>query len=112
MLPAIQAHDKALMDQLEEWENLETIQPEADGKKAPPKGKREKSRLNTDLLIAKNPNNLYPVFQNFKKSEHFTQKHLIRALGILADADMRLKSTSQNPKLVVEKTIIRICLEQ
>lgn len=110
VMPAIQVHDRALLDQLEEWETLGTARSEAGGEKAPPGGKRKKSRLTTDLLVAKNPNNPYPVYQNFKKAERFTNGHLIDTMGILAGADKRLKSTGQNPKLVLEDTIIKLCM--
>ncbi|MEE8398882.1 MAG: hypothetical protein V3S89_07740 [Desulfobacterales bacterium] len=111
VMPAIQAHDKALLDQLEKWQYLGTTRPEADSGEATPRGKKKK-KLTTDLLVAKNPNNAYPVYQNFKKSDKFTKEQLIATIGNLASADRRLKSTQQNPKLVVEETIIRICMGQ
>lgn len=108
VMPAIQAHDKQLTDQLEEWEKMISEPVVSEESKKP--RKRKKKKIKTDLLIAANPNNPYPVFQTFKKSERFTTQDLIRTLGYLADADKRLKSTGQNPKLVIEETMIKICL--
>lgn len=74
------------------------------------KENRKKSKLNsTDLLIAKNPNNPYPVFQLFSKSERFTKEELLDSIEYMSKADLRLKSTGQNPKLVLEDVIFHIC---
>jgi DNA polymerase-3 subunit delta len=75
--------------------------PQKDGKK--------KEKVDTDLLIAKNPNNAYPMFQSLLKAENFTGKELIQALETASTADIRLKTTTLNPKIVLEEMIIRIC---
>ena len=108
VMPDIQAHDTQLIDQLEKWEAAMSEPVESRGSKKP--RTRKKKKIKTDLLIAPNPNNPYPVFLTFKKSERWTRQDLIGTIGYLADADRRLKSTRQNPKLVLEETIVKICL--
>jgi len=106
IMPAIQEHDSVLLKQLEDWENIISKEETSNNKK---KGKSKKSKLNTDLLIAKNPNNPYPVFQLFNKSERFTKQELLDFIEYIGKADLRLKSTGQNPKLVMEDVIFHIC---
>ena len=107
IMPSIQEHDSALLKQLEDWEKI-ISKNDASNKKN--KGKSKKSKLNnTDLLIAKNPNNPYPVFQLFTKSERFTKEELLDFVECMNRADLRLKSTGQNPKLVLEDVIFHIC---
>ncbi len=60
-------------------------------------------------MIAKNPKNTYPIFQLFKKSERYTKEELLEAIGALYQVDKLLKSSGQNPKLVLEKIILDIC---
>ena len=105
-MPAIQKHDSMLLKQLETWENLLSKDGAPNNKK---KGKTEKSKLTTELLIAKNPNNPYPVFLLFCKSEKFTKEELLDSVEYMSKADLRLKSTGQNPKLVLEDAIFHIC---
>jgi len=107
IMPSIQEHDNALLKQLEDWENVISKDETSNNKKS---GKSKKSRLNTtDLLIAKNPNNPYPVFQLFSKSERFTKEELLDSIEYMNKADLCLKSTGQNPKLVLEDVIFHIC---
>jgi len=106
IMPAIQEHDSVLLKQLEDWENIISKDTASNNKK---KGKPKKSSLNTDLLIAKNPNNPYPVFQLFSKSERFTKEELLDSVECMNKADLCLKSTGQNPKLVLEDVIFHIC---
>ncbi|MFH2065327.1 MAG: DNA polymerase III subunit delta [Pseudomonadota bacterium] len=85
--------------------------PEAEEEDAaiPQKKGGRKKKVHTDLLIAKNPNNPYPVFQSLLKVENFTGEEMIQALETLSIADMRLKTTALNHKIVLEEMIIRIC---
>ena len=106
IMPAIQEHDSVLLKQLEDWENIISKNDVSDKKK---KGKSKKSSLSTDLLIAKNPNNPYPVFKLFTNSERFTKEELLGSIEYMNKADLRLKSTGQDPKLVLEDVIFHIC---
>jgi DNA polymerase-3 subunit delta len=84
---------------------------EADSQKSglPVKKTKKKKQLATDLLVAKNPKNSYPIFQLFKKSERFSKEELLEAVDSLNQTDKRLKSSGQNPKLVLENIIFSIC---
>ena len=73
------------------------------------KGKKKKSKSTTDLLIAKNPKNAYPIYLLLKKSERFTKEDLIDAFESLSTADKKLKTGSQGARLVLENVILKIC---
>lgn len=109
IMPAIQAHDRALIDQIESWESMISKDTDTTSKSGTKKGTKKKSKLMTDLMIAKNPNNPYPVYLLLQKSERYTTAELIAAFECLSRADMRLKSTGQRPKLILEEAILKIC---
>ncbi len=71
--------------------------------------KSRKNKKQTDLLIAGNPNNPYPVYQLLLKAEKFSKNDLLDALDILGQADLRLKTTGIDPKLILDDAIIHIC---
>ena len=73
------------------------------------KSKKKRSKTTTDLLLAKNPKSPYPIYLLLKKSDGFAQDKLISAAEILGEADKKLKTSSQSPKLVLEKAILSIC---
>ena len=109
IMPAIVAYDHNLIGQLEKWQtmlNAETILQKTGPAK---KGKKTKNKATTDLLIAKNPKNPYPIYLLLKKSDGFSRDTLISAVEILAEADKKLKTSSQSPKLVLENAILGIC---
>jgi DNA polymerase-3 subunit delta len=109
IMPAIVEYDRKLMDQLDRWQymlNAEIIAPKTG---SPKKSKKAKNKASTDLLIAKNPKNPYPIYLLLKKSDGFSQEKLISDAGVLAEADKKLKTSSQSPKLVLEKAILSIC---
>ena len=108
VLPAIVAYDQALLKVLEDWENQE---PSFDNiAKAPARGKgKTKKKIQTDLLLARNPKNAYPVYQLMKKSEHYTRSELLTAVGLLSETDAQLKLSGQDPKLILERLVFKIC---
>ncbi len=104
VIPAIVAYDRVLSSEIAGWE--EALTP-AVGKKG---GKKKKqSKVAADLLIARNPRNPYPVYQMLKKSERFSKRELLACLELLDEADTRLKSTSMDPKLVLEEVVLAVC---
>jgi DNA polymerase-3 subunit delta len=107
IIPAVVAYDRELLDQLDRWQSMldEAADPQSPGTPV----KKKKSKTTTDLLIAKNPKNAYPIYQLFKKSERYTKEELLAAVDSLNEADKRLKSSGQNPKLVLEQLILGIC---
>ena len=113
VMPAIAEYDRQLLDQLEDWQAMlddDSASP-ADGSAAK-KNKKKKAKTGTDLLIAKNPNNPYPIYLLLKKSERFSKEELINAFETLNAADKQLKSGGQNLRLVLEKVILEICKVQ
>ena len=108
VLPAIRKYDKNILAQVTAWQDIlstDTGRVGAVTKKASPK----KQSAATEMLIAKKPQNPYPIYQMFKKSEKFTEKQLFYAMESLNRADLRIKTSVQNKKLILEEAIIKIC---
>lgn len=74
-----------------------------------PKKTKKKKETSNDLLLAPNPQNAYPVFQVFQKSENFSLAELNHALFFLSDLDYLLKSSSVDAITKIESFIINIC---
>ncbi len=109
IMPAIQAYDRELLNQLEAWDGVMLKSAGANDERIPKGGPKKKRKPVTDLEIVKNPKNPYPVYQMLLKSERFTTGDLVAAFECLSQADLRLKSTGQRPKLILEEAILRIC---
>ena len=110
VMPAIAEYDRQLLEHLEDRQATLDKESELPAIGSPAKKTRKKNvKAGTDLLIAKNPNNPYPIYLLFKKSERFKKEELIKAFETLNTADKQLKSGNQNPKLVLEKVILSIC---
>ena len=99
MMPQVKQHDQALKKELEAW------QVAADVKK---KGKKKAKKNATDLLIAPNPNNPYPVYKLFQKAHGITRDRMVDAMAFLGEADSMLKSSRQPPAVILEWAVIRI----
>ena len=108
ILPSVVAYDQSLLKLLEEWENSNLNSEQIDKVSGPGEAKK-KGRIATDLLLVKNPKNAYPVFQLLKKSERYSAAELMNAIGYLNHTDIQLKTTGQNPKIVLERLIFKIC---
>ncbi len=104
IMPAIVAYDRSLMKTLVDWEDSGRPSPHEDPAKVD-----KKTKIKTDLLLARNPKNAYPVYQLLKKSERYSKTELIEAFSYLNEADRQLKISAQNPKLILERLIFRIC---
>ena len=110
IMPAIQSHDGDLLDQVKAWEiMLSKDINKKENQQQKQKGKGGKKKSTSDLVIAKNPKNPYPVYKMLEKSDLFTRDDLISILEFLSQTDIRLKSTGQNPKIILEKAILHIC---
>ena len=110
VMPAIAEYDRQLLEHLEDRQATLARESELPAIGSPAKKTRKKNvKAGTDLLIAKNPNNPYPIYLLFRKSERFKKEELIKAFETLNTADKQLKSGNQNPKLVLEKVILSIC---
>lgn len=108
-LPAVVKADELKVKNLADWEDelppVDDPKPLVKKKKAAAKKKKPAS----DLTMAPNPKNPYPVYQTFLKSDNFTQKELIHILMALGDLDFRLKSATAHPHVLLENLIIQIC---
>jgi DNA polymerase III subunit delta len=112
IMPAIQAYDADLQEQLETWDQMLSTHTGKDNHPSKTRSKKKKPRPVTDLVVIKNPKNPYPVYQMLLKSERFTTDELIDILELLSHTDLSLKSTGKNPRLLLEKLILFICREQ
>ena len=110
ILPLIVDHDTKFLQQLEDWENVipksGSVQRET-SKKNNTRAKRGKQR--TDLLIAQNPKNSYPVYKSMQKAEGFTMNALHGIMVLLGNADNLLKTSGHSPASVLENLVLKIC---
>jgi DNA polymerase-3 subunit delta len=51
----------------------------------------------------------YPLYKTLKQSHNYTLEELIGALELLFDADLRLKGSGQNAKMLLEHAVLGIC---
>jgi DNA polymerase-3 subunit delta len=109
IMPAVQIYDRDILDQLREWDGMLLKNVGMDKPRSEKVREKKPKPVATDLVIAKNSQNPYPVFQMLLKSEKFTTDELIAAFEKLSEADLRLKSTRQSKKLVLEQAILGIC---
>ncbi len=109
VIPAIVEYDRNLLDHLSGRQALPAEETNSRKTGARVKSKKKKTKSTTDLLIAKNPKNAYPIYQLLKKSERFYKEDLFNAFETLNAADKKLKTGGQNPRLVLERVILGIC---
>lgn len=101
MMPFVKEYDKTLQERVIERETALAQEPET-GKKP------KKIKSDTDLILAKNPNSPYPVYLLIGNANRYTIEELIRAHALANDADVRLKSTGEKPKLILEDLLFKI----
>lgn len=100
VMPLIQAYDGNIREMARQWQPQDQ-----DG------SKKEKAvaKKALDVALAPNPKSAYPVYQTMLKSEKYTQQELMAAMVFISRSDIRLKSTSQDPAVVIKKTVADIC---
>jgi DNA polymerase-3 subunit delta len=108
VMPAVVEHDAQWTQRMIQWGNP-ADPAQGKGNQDGPKRSSKKREPSTDLVIAKNPANSFPVYQLFKKSERFSRQGLLEAFEHLTAADMRIKSGSEDKTLVLEDLVIKIC---
>jgi DNA polymerase-3 subunit delta len=108
VLPAVVAYDDRLREKAAQWKTALSSRPEGGGQTSKKKKGKKKSR-STDLIIAKNPGNPFPVYKMMQKSSNFSMRELIDIHAVLVEADARLKSTGSDPKIILENMILSIC---
>lgn len=103
VIPKIKLYDKNLLEEIGRWDVAISGDENNGGEK------RKKRKPLPDIMVAKNPNNPYPVYKAFLKAEKFTNAELTDSIQFISRADLQLKSTGQNPRLILENTIFNIC---
>lgn len=98
---AVQEDDAASASRTEGWDFL--LNPLAED------NKRKKKATTTDLVLAKNPKSPFPVFQTLKKAGNFSMEALTSAMVDLSQTDVRMKSTGQDPRMLLEAFLIGLC---
>ena len=98
VMPKIQEYDKNLQDMVGAWSEKEETG-----------GGKQKKKAAIELVIARQPNNPYPVYQQFLKAANFSEAELKSAFFRLHEADVALKSTGRNPEFVLEEVMLGIC---
>ncbi len=101
VMPMIQTYDKKLAEKIDIW--AVSLGNPAGGQKQKP---------STEQVIARQPNNPYPVYQQFLKADNFSENELIFVLNRLYQADVTLKTTGRKPEFVLEELILAICGSQ
>jgi DNA polymerase-3 subunit delta len=103
VMPNIIAFDNQLKEQGAAW-IVNTVDRSAKGKR--------KTHKAPEVVLAANPKSPYPVYQNMLKADKFTVEELVDILVGLNQTDRRLKSTGQDPAMVIKKTLMDICVEK
>jgi DNA polymerase-3 subunit delta len=94
------AEDEKFASLQQEWEAM--LDPDA--KK--PKGKKTGAG---DLALARNPRSPFPVYQTLKKADAFSLEALAAAMRSLSETDLRMKSTGQDPRMLLETFLVKLC---
>jgi DNA polymerase-3 subunit delta len=97
---AVQDADEKLTTLVQVWESV--LNPSSGTKK-------RKTTASSDLILVKNAKSPFPVFQTLKKADHFSLDALRSAMIDLSDIDLRMKSTGQDPRTLLEAFLIRMC---
>ena len=102
-LKAVQADDGSSATLMQAWDSILN---------ASHKGNQSKKAASSDLVLVKNPKSPFPVFQTLKKADNFSLDALTSAMVDLSETDHRLKSTGQDPRLLLETFLIRLCRKE
>ena len=109
VMPVVQQFDVELVDQKQQWRDQMPGADHDQNLSPPKKGGKKKKPPATDLSIVKNPNNPYPVYQLFLSAENYTKQELLQAFEHLSRADLRIKTSGDNRRLILEEVILGIC---
>jgi len=97
---AVQADDGAFAAPMQTWHSV--INP-------PATAKQRKKAPSSDLVLAKNPKSPFPVFQTLDKADKFSREQLMSAMIDLSEVDLRMKSTGQDPRMLLERFLFHLC---
>lgn len=102
ILPAIRSYDESLIDHVQSYEAAMNVNTAAATQPTPKKA-------SSDLVIAANPANSYPVYQQFLRAVNFSNQALASSFSVLNRADVMLKTSALSPRAVLEEVIFKIC---
>ena len=108
VLPHIQAYDHEMLSRQQGWQDTGEAKAKKDAGGAK-KTKKKKNKQPADIMVAPNPNNAYPVYQMLKKSDNFTMDQLLDLYASFNKADMALKRSAMDAKMILETLVFRIC---
>ena len=97
---AVQTADEALVGLQQTWDGLLAAEAAKTG---------SRPTTSSDLVLARNPRSPFPVFQTLKKADLFTLEELTMGMIQLSETDRRMKSTGQDPRLLLEAHLVRLC---
>jgi len=103
VMPAVLAFDRELLERIGAWDTILSEAP-TEGRK-----KKKPAKAGTDLPLARNPGNPFPVYQTLKKADRFSRAELLAALEAAGQADVNLKSSALHPRLILERLVWQIC---
>lgn len=106
VLPALLEFDKELISLCSSWAG---VAEEAATKVSGKKKKKRSTSVESDLRIAKNANNPYPIYQLMLRTDAFSRSEILAAMEKLGQADYQLKRSAASPRLVLEDAVFFIC---
>jgi DNA polymerase-3 subunit delta len=109
IIPLLVDRDKLLLEELARWDKLLNPEDESPKDGKPKKSRKSEKSISSDILMAKNPQNAYPIYQLMLKSALFSIRELTDAMELLGRADRMLKTSGTDPKTMLEKTVVAIC---
>ncbi|MDY0220990.1 MAG: hypothetical protein RBR67_07620 [Desulfobacterium sp.] len=106
-MPMVEQADAELSATVEDWERRLTAPTDLKGPERAARPQKKKSM--TDLLIAPDQKNTYPVFHTFLKTDNFSSQELKQAVIWLSEVDLKMKISANDPKVVLDNLILRLC---
>ncbi|ACN15586.1 HolA [Desulforapulum autotrophicum HRM2] len=106
-MPMIEQADAEITATAENWDR--TLAGHAAPTPAGKSGKPKTNKNLTDLLIAPNKNNTYPVYHTFLKTDNFSLAELKQAITRLSEVDMKMKRSANDPEIVLDNLILWLC---
>jgi DNA polymerase III subunit delta len=112
ILPRFVDEDHALQNVFQEWEGMMKNKEEEGKEEKKKAGKKtvKKKHAASDVYLVKNPNNPFPVYQLMKSTLKYSRDELVNAMEHLNAADRLLKTSPEDPKLILEKAVFNILI--
>ena len=108
-MPMVVQADAELSAMVEDWTRTLSVHIDLKEQERAAKPKTQKKKTLTDLLIAPDQKNTYPVFHTFLKTDNFSTQELKQAVIWLSEVDLKMKNSANEPKIVLDDLILRLC---